>query len=166
MRCPIQYLMSTIILYSLYEDFKNNYYSHHVYIAFILATLLEPAPIYRVHHPLHGLHHYSLSFSTAHPCPSWMTAFRIRKKAAYLFSTTRWWYFFFFITFCCWSSATRRIQVKVIRKDELRTNQRWVWGWECLLRTCRYIRVCVCVFVWHCHNLWACRTGVANLHFL
>lgn len=74
---------------------KKHYYSDHVYTTRILAYFdtwcLDPS-----HHSLHKIHNYSLSFSTALSCPSWMTTFNDRKKAAILLSTSRWWYFYSF----------------------------------------------------------------------
>lgn len=83
-----------------------------VYITNILAYFdtdsVNTLPHSRHYHScLHEIHNYSLSFSTARPCPSWMTAVGDRKMLLFYWSPVDGDIFILLYCYCCWRPITQ-----------------------------------------------------------
>ena len=144
MSIPISDVKNFII--QLIWGFKIHHYSHHVYITSILAYFdiyysVKTLPHSRHYHScLHEMHNYSLSFSTAHPCPSWMTAVSDRKMLLFYWSPVDGDIFILLYCYCCWRPITQGLS-HTQEGWELEEKVMSLWVKVCCVSVC----VCVCV---------------------
>lgn len=131
--------MSRILLYSLYEDLKFiiSHFSclYNQYIGLFLTLILSR--LYTS--PFLLAWNYSLPFSTAHPCPSWMTAVSDRKMLLFHWSPVDGDIFILLYCYCCWRPITQGLSYRN-RSEEGWWNKWWV----------KVCCVCVCVHMQNC----------------
>lgn len=157
MRCPIWYLMSRTLLYSLYEDFQNSSLFttclNNQYIGlcwrctFFCVWTLPHSEHY--HSSLHEKPNKSLSFSTAHPCPSQTAAVGDRKMLLLYWSPVDRHIFYYIILPLPKTRHTRTFIHTGVRKPELWWKRWWVHVCgcvsTCMCVECVYAKMCVCV---------------------
>ncbi len=115
--------------------------------------LFRPCPTLRLYHScLHEIHSCSLSFSTAHPCPSWMTASSDRKMLLFYWPPVDGDISILLYCYCCWRPTTQGLSyTQEPRRVSSGRKGHGPVGKSVMLCVC----VCVCVCV-HLRNVCLC----------